>query len=327
VDNPQPVHHRSDHSGPGPRLRGSLPVIPTPFYREKIDFDSLLRLFDHLFPQLDGYTLCGSTGESVSLSFEERVELMQFAVRNTPPGKTIVVGLTHTNLQEIVRLARIAEDLEIRAGLIPCPYYFPNSFSMVLNFFRALDQATDLELVIYDNPVYTKTYLRVEELCQLLDTCGHVKAVKMTDHDLDKITALKSRRDLSVFSGDDVVAFRSLLLGVDGSMIIVPAVFPGSYQRVIKLLGEGETKEAWRLFSRRILPFIHLFGLGDEVPNTKALFKYLGVFRSDEVRLPLLPCPPQRLQEVIMAYELCEGADDSKETTHVAARETPSGQV
>jgi len=66
------------------KLAGSLPVVPTPFHRGKLDYDSLLKLFDHLFPELDGYTLCGSTGESVSLSLDERLELMTFAAQNTP---------------------------------------------------------------------------------------------------------------------------------------------------------------------------------------------------------------------------------------------------
>jgi 4-hydroxy-tetrahydrodipicolinate synthase len=288
------------------KLRGSLPVIPTPFYNGKTDFDSLLRLFDHLFPELDGYTLCGSTGESVSLSTEERLELMAFAARNTPPGKTIVVGLAHTNLEEMAQLARHAEELGIHAGLVPCPYYFPNSFPMVLEFFRALDRCSSLELVIYDNPVYTKTWLRAEELYALLDACEHLNSVKMTDHDLDKITALKKNRDVAVFSGDDVVAFRSLLLGVDGSMIIAPAVFPAAYQKVVRLLAEGDARNALRVFSEQILPFIHLFGMGDEISTTKALYKHLGIFRSDELRLPLLPCSPERLQEVILAYEICQ---------------------
>jgi 4-hydroxy-tetrahydrodipicolinate synthase len=288
------------------KLRGSLPVIPTPFYNGKTDFDSLLRLFDHLFPELDGYTLCGSTGESVSLSTEERLELMAFAARNTPPGKTIVVGLAHTNLEEMAQLARHAEELGIHAGLVPCPYYFPNSFPMVLEFFRALDRCSSLELVIYDNPVYTKTWLRAEELYALLDACEHLNSVKMTDHDLDKITALKKNRDVAVFSGDDVVAFRSLLLGVDGSMIIAPAVFPVAYQKVVRLLAEGDARNALRVFSEQILPFIHLFGMGDEISTTKALYKHLGIFRSDELRLPLLPCSPERLQEVILAYEICQ---------------------
>ena len=127
------------------KLGGSLPVIPTPFYNGKIDFDSLLKLFEHLFPELDGCTLCGSTGEAVSLSLDERLELMKFVARNTPPGKTIVVGLTHTHLEEMGRLARCAEEQGLRGGLVPCPYYSPNSFPMVLKFFRALDDTSNLQ--------------------------------------------------------------------------------------------------------------------------------------------------------------------------------------
>ena len=290
------------------KISGSLPVIPTPFLNGKIDYDSLLRLLEHLFPELDGYTLGGSTGESVSLSVDERLELMTFAARNTPAGKKIVVGLTHTNLEEMTILARRAEELGLAAGLAPCPYYFPNSFPMVLEFFRALDRASGLELVIYDNPLYTKTWLRVEELVALLDACQHLHAVKMTDHDLAKIPALKKQRDVAVFSGDDVVAFRSLLLGVNGSMIIAPAVFPAPYQRVVRLLAENNPAGALRVFAERILPFIHLFGPGDEVSTTKALFQHLGIFRSDEVRLPLLPCSPERRREVILAYEFGESS-------------------
>lgn len=285
-------------------LSGSLPVVPTPFYKGKIDYDSLLRLFDHVFPELDGITLGGSTGESVSLSLQERISLMDFTVRNAPPEKIIVAGLTHTNLEEVIFLARHAAEIGIRAGLVPCPYYFPNSFTMVLEFFKALDRASEINLVVYDNPVYTKTFLRVHELLTILDACPHIIAVKITDHDLDKITALKRNRDVAVFAGDDVVAFRSLLLGVDGSMIIAPSVFPADYQKVVRLLATGHHEEALELFSQRILPFIHLFGLGDEVSNTKALFKEIGIFRSNEVRLPLLPCTPERLREVMLAYRL-----------------------
>lgn len=287
------------------KISGSLPVVPTPFYENRIDFDSFHRLREHLFPELDGYTILGSTGESVSLSFEERCALMKFAAENTPPGKTVVAGLTHTNLEEAIRLARYAADVGIHAGLIPCPYYFPNSFPMVLEFLRALDRASPLNLVLYDNPVYTKTWLRASELLAIVESCTRLKSVKMTDHDLDKIIALKER-GVTVFSGDDVVAFRSLLLGVDGSMIIAPAVFPAEYQETVHLLAAGQTAQALRRFSESILPFIHLFGMGDEIVNTKALFHHLGIFRSPEARLPLLPCTPERLREVVMAYELCK---------------------
>jgi 4-hydroxy-tetrahydrodipicolinate synthase len=290
------------------KLRGSLPVIPTPFFENKIDYASLERLFDHLFPELEGYTLCGSTGEAVSLSLEERIELMRFAAQRTPPGKVIVAGLTHTNLAEMQKLAQAAVELGIHAGLVPCPYYFPNEFSMVLEFFRELDHASPLPLVLYDNPLYTKTWLRTEEIFRLLDACPNLKGVKMTDHDLRKLERLKRETSTSLFSGDDVVAFRSLMLGVDGSMIIAPSIFPAAYQETIRLLKADAAEAGLRVFSAQILPFIHLFGPGDEVSVTKAVFHSIGIFRSPDVRLPLLPCSPARLRETMLAYGICQPA-------------------
>jgi 4-hydroxy-tetrahydrodipicolinate synthase len=105
-----------------------------------------------------------------------------------------------------------------------------------------------------------------------------------------------------------VVAFRSLLLGCAGSMIIAPSVFPREYPEVCRLLAAGQTRDAYHLFARRILPFIHLFGLGDEIVNTKALFRHLGLFRSAETRLPLIPATEERVREVILAYEECLAA-------------------
>lgn len=286
------------------RISGSLPVVPTPFLNDRIDFDSFSRLLDHLFPELEGYTICGSTGESVSLSTEERIELMRFAARNTPRGKLVVVGLTHTNLAEIIRLARTAEDLGLHGGLVPCPYYFPNSATMVNEFFSVLDRATNLPLVFYDNPIYTKTWLSAEQVLRLVRSCKHVVGVKMTDHALEKIPIIRDA-GVAVYAGDDVTAFRSLLLGVDGSMIIAPAVFPQAYQETVRLLAAGDAPGALHVFSETVLPFIHLFGPGDEVQVTKALFRHLGIFRSDELRLPLLRSTPERFKQILLAYDVC----------------------
>jgi 4-hydroxy-tetrahydrodipicolinate synthase len=294
---------------PGRAFHGSLPVIPTPFLDNQIDFDSLSRLFEHIFPDLEGCTIAGSTGESVSLSTEERLELMRFCARNKPAGKRIIAGLTHTNLSEMIALARLAEELGLDGGLVPCPYYFPNSFEMVLEFFRELDRGTNLPIVFYDNPVYTKTWLTAEQVLRIVEACPHVAGVKMTDHALEKIPRLV-KAGVPVYVGDDITAFRSLLLGAAGSMIIAPAVFPAAYQESVRLLEGGHTREALRLFSNAILPFIYLFGPGDEVAVTKALYKHLGIFRSGETRLPLLPCTPERLEQVLIAYELCQAGTE-----------------
>lgn len=285
-------------------LSGSLPVIPTPFLNNRIDYDSLSRLFDHLFPELDGYTLGGSNGESVALSMDERLELMRFAAKTRPAGKRIVVGLTNTNLADMIILAHAAEDLGLDAGLVPCPYYFPNSFEMVLEFFRALDRATALPIVFYDNPVTTKTILSAAQILRMVEECSHLAGVKMTDHDVEKITPLR-KAGVPVYAGEDSTTFRSLLLGVNGSMTIAPSIFPAAYQETVRLMNAGNASESLRVFSQGILPFIHLLGPGDEMCVTKAILHHMGILRSDEMRLPLLRCTPERISQVVLAYDLC----------------------
>ena len=76
----------------------------------------------------------------------------------------------------------------------------------------------------------------------------------------------------------------------------------------MRTIREGDSRTALRLFSDQILPLIHLFGIGDEISTTKALFKHLGIFRSDEVRPPLLASTPERVKEVLLAYEVCQTA-------------------
>ena len=98
-------------------LAGSLPVIPTPFYEGRIDYESLDRLLAFLQPHLEGYTIGGSTGESVSLTIEERIELTRHVCRNTPADRAVIVGITHTQLDEMVRLALQAVQ---RRGLAQC---------------------------------------------------------------------------------------------------------------------------------------------------------------------------------------------------------------
>lgn len=285
------------------QVSGSLPVIPTPLYEGHIDYSSLEKLFDYIFPELDGYTLCGSTGEAASLSLKERVDLVRFAAQHTPAGKQIVVGLGNTNVGEAITLARVCSELGVAGGLVPAPYYYPNTFPMVVEYLRAIERASDLPLIFYDNPVYTKTWLRGTDLVALAKACPHLQGVKLTDHDLSKIPYLREN-NIPVFCGDDIVAFRSLLLGVSGSMIIAPSIFPESYQEVVRRVMVGDTTAALELFARQIQPFIHLFGPGDEIPVTKAVFCELDIFRSGEVRPPLLACSSERLRHVMLAFEL-----------------------
>ncbi|CAI6018481.1 dihydrodipicolinate synthase family protein [Cohnella sp. JJ-181] len=283
-------------------MKGNIPVIPTPFAGGKIDYEDFERLIRHTSDHVDGYVIAGSTGEAPALSAEERIEIAAFFADHTQ-GKHIVIGLGHTNLVEAVRIGRAAAGLGIRAALVPSPYYFPNSLDMVKAYVGRLAADTGLDIVFYDNPVTTGTTYTAGQLIELAEAVPAIKAIKMTDHDMGKIRALKRETSLAVFGGDDIICYRAIEAGVDGSMIIAPIIFPQAFKEGWELYLAGRREESFAIFAKTILPFVHMFGPGDEIPTTKALFHHLGLFKSAETRLPLLPADEARTRETLLGYQ------------------------
>jgi 4-hydroxy-tetrahydrodipicolinate synthase len=288
-------------------VHGVLPVIPTPFRDGVFDRASFERFVEHLLPGVDGITLLGSTGEAPSMTIAQRLEIAEFALGLVPPGFQVVVGVSHTSAEESVALARHAQEHGAAGVLCSVPYYFANSADGVLRHLEPLDAALEVELVLYDNPVATKTTVPATWALDWAGALEHLTAVKLTDHDLTKI-AIWRGAGLSVFAGDDAILFRYLAAGVDGAMVIAPAVLPGSFREVWSRLGEGDVTGALDVFAAEIAPFVHLFGIGDEIATTKSLLGDIGVFASDELLPPLTGVDDGRRALLRRAYDLGRAA-------------------
>jgi 4-hydroxy-tetrahydrodipicolinate synthase len=288
-------------------IEGVLPVIPTPFVDGAFDRRSMERFLDHFLPSLDGYTLLGSTGEAPSLTTSQRMEIADFCLQATPPDKTVVVGVSHTSLQESIALAQHAESVGARGVLCAAPYYFANTCEGMLRFLRSLDEAIGTELVLYDNPLRTSTTLDAVTVTQWACELSHLHSVKLTDHDLGKIPIWHDA-GLKVIAGDDPIAFRYLAEGVDGAMIIVPCLFPEAFAEVWRLVKAGRLDEAYAIFASRILPLTHVFGIGDEIATSKALLQTMGIFASAEVLPPLVEASAERRDLVNLGYRMATRA-------------------
>ena len=267
-------------------IEGILPVIPTPFRDGSFDRASFQRMLDHMLPSVDGYTLLGSTGEAPSLSTDERLEIAAAALAMTPAGKTVVVGVTHTSVTESVRLAGHAQEHGAAGVLCAVPYYFTNSRDGIKQYLAAVDRVLEIELVLYDNPVATGTWLGAEQVVDYARELAHLNTVKLTDHNISKVAAWQAA-GLRVLAGDDPILFRYLDAGVDGVMVIAPVLFPAAFRRVWGLARAGKQRSALAVFAAELLATLHVFGVGDEIVTTKALLMEMGVFESDEVLPPL----------------------------------------
>jgi 4-hydroxy-tetrahydrodipicolinate synthase len=284
-------------------IEGILPVIPTPFLDGAFDAASFRRMVDRMAPDLDGYTLLGSTGEAPSMTTAERMQIAEEALGMTPPGMTVVVGVTHTSVADSVALARHAEANGAAAVMCAMPYYFANTTAGMLSYLDQIDRAIGIDLVLYDNPGASRTVLGADTVLEWADTLEHLTTVKLTDHDLAKVPRWREA-GLSVLAGDDPIVFRYLTAGVDGAMVIVPMLFPAAFRRCFDLVQAGRVPEAYEVFCAGILPFSHVFGIGDEIATTKSILAAIGVFDSDEVRPPLVPASDERRALLEMAYAL-----------------------
>jgi 4-hydroxy-tetrahydrodipicolinate synthase len=295
-------------------ISGVLPVIPTPFLDGRFDADSFGRLLEHMLPDVDGYTLAGSTGEAPSLTTAERKDIVSRAMAMTPSDKAVVVGVSHTSPAEAADLSRHSQDLGATGVLCCAPFYYANQPDGILAFLAEVDAALEIDLVLYDNPVTTKTTLRAEWPVAWAQELEHLTSVKLTDHDLSKIPVWKDA-GLSVLAGDDPILFQFLTAGVDGAMVIAPAVLPDSFAAVWSAVQVGDHEAALDVFSREIAPFIHAFGIGDEIATTKTLLADLGIFASDELLAPLRPVDPSRRAHLRQAYELGRAAAEARKVT------------
>ena len=160
--------------------------------------------------------------------------------RDDPADKTVVVGISHTSADESIALARDARDHGAAAVLCSAPYYFDNCAAGLLSYFRALAAKLELPLVLYDNPAATKTVLPAQLVLELAAELEQVQTIKLTDHNLAKV-AVWQEGGLSVLAGDDTIVFRSLAAGVDGAMVIAPAVFPSAFRAVWDAVRAGDT--------------------------------------------------------------------------------------
>ncbi len=299
-------------------INGILPVIPTPFRDGEFDDAGFERLLEHMLPFVDGYTLMGSTGEAPSLSDTERRTIVARALALTPPEKAVVVGVSHTSSKAAAELVRHAQDNGARGVLACAPFYFPNTADGILEFLRPLDAALEVDLVFYDNPVTTKTQVQAQWVVEWARELERLTAVKITDHDLGKIPVWHAS-GLNVLAGDDVILSQFLAAGVDGAMVIAPALLPASFAAVWEALGVDDLERALAIFSRELAPIIHAFGVGEEIATTKVLLADLGIFSTEELHAPLLQVDPARRAQLRQAWEVGRAAAETRDRGEVVA--------
>jgi 4-hydroxy-tetrahydrodipicolinate synthase len=283
-----------------PALRGAITALVTPFTADgAIDETAFRRLVRwQVMAGIDGLVPCGTTGEAPTLTPAEREWIIATTVEivgeRASRGRIPVIAGTGTNdTAATIAATRRAAELGADAALVVAPYYNRPDGRMLEAHFRAVADAGDLPIVVYNVPSRTganvdaATFLRLAEHPRVI-------AVKEASGNLEQIARIcrERPRDVAVLAGDDAWTLPLLAMGGDGVVSVAGNEIPGELVALCAAAQAGDWEAARRTHERWLPLFLANFvGAPNPVP-AKAALVLMGLLDSDAVRAPLLSMDP-----------------------------------
>lgn len=296
----QPSSTTTPARGSRPTLRGAFTALVTPFTTDgALDEAAFRRLVRwQILAGIDGLVPCGTTGESPTLSADERDRLIAITVevaneRASRDRVRVVAGTGTNDTAATIRATRRAAELGADAALVVAPYYNRPDGRMLEAHFRAIADEGDLPIVVYNVPSRTGTNVDAETFLRLADH-PRVVAVKEASGNLDQIARIcRDRpRDVAVLAGDDAWTLPILALGGDGVVSVASNEIPGELVALCAAARAGDWDAARRTHERWLPLFQGNFRGGPNPVPAKAALVLMGLLDSDAVRQPLLPLDP-----------------------------------
>lgn len=271
-------------------FRGTTVALVTPFdVRGALDEEALRRLVDwHLEERTDVILGVGTTGEGATLTIDESRRVLEIIIQRVDGRIPVLCGAGSNSTAEAIRLARRCEGLGGDGILSVGPYYNKPTQEGFYQHFKAIAEATELPLILYNVPSRTGSNISAETTLRLAQV-PNIVAIKEASGDLSQIMQIIRRRPdgFLVLSGDDAFTLPLLSLGGDGAISVVANEVPGMMRRMVAAALAGEWETARKLHYQ-MLPLMDVnFIESNPIPVKEAL-KMMGRIGAT-YRSPLVP--------------------------------------
>jgi 4-hydroxy-tetrahydrodipicolinate synthase len=269
-------------------------AMVTPFdNRGNIDFTKTTQLINYLINHgTDSLVVAGTTGESPTLTKEEKVALFRHVVKIVDGRIPVIAGTGSNNTHASIELTKKAEEAGVDAIMLVAPYYNKPSQEGLYLHFKTIAEATNLPVMIYNIPGRSSVNIVPETIIKL-SKIENITAVKEASGNLDAMTQIiaNTPEDFLLYSGDDGLTLPVLSIGGTGIVSVASHVIGSEMKEMITAFHSGEVEKAAKIH-QKILPVMKgLFTSPSPTPVKTALqMKGLDV---GSVRLPLLPLTEQ----------------------------------
>ncbi len=273
------------------KLKGTGVAIVSPFKKSgALDFLAYEKVMNHIIEGgCEFIVVLGTTGESPTVSKEEKKELIKFSVEKNKGRVPLVVGIGGNSTSEVIAALHETSFKGVDAILSVCPYYNKPQQEGIFRHFKAVSEESPVPLIVYTVPGRTASNISASTTIRLANECENIIGIKEASGSIDQISqVLKNRpHNFLVLSGDDALTLSLLALGADGVISVVANVFPSEFSELVRAGLKGDFVKA-REIHFRLLDFMNsLFADGSPAGVKAALEikKLAGNF----LRLPLVP--------------------------------------
>ena len=269
---------------------GSIVALVTPMNEDgSVDYPALRRLIDwHITEGTACIGVVGTTGESPTVSLQENCEIIRAAVQHAAGRVPIMAGTGANATAEAIELAHFAKEVGANCHLSVVPYYNKPSQEGIYQHFRAIAQAVDLPLILYNVPGRTVADMQPETVLRLSQLPGIV-GIKEASGNIERACQLikQSPKGFSIYSGDDGTAVALMLLGGHGNVSVTANVAPRLMHELCMAAIEGDARRAAALQFKLLAVHRQLFCEPSPAP-TKWALSQLGRCQN-HLRLPIVP--------------------------------------
>jgi 4-hydroxy-tetrahydrodipicolinate synthase len=264
-----------------------LTAVVTPFRTDgTVDLDAFKRLCTHLVESgSDGVVVAGTTGEAPTLTDEERLALFAAAVESVGDRATVIAGTGTYSTAHSVHLTGQAHELGVDGFLVVTPYYSRPPVDGIVAHFRAIADATDRPIVVYNIPQRVVVNLEPETLAQLAEI-PNVTAVKQATTDPGQARRILAETDLALYAGNDDLLLPFLELGGVGGILVYTHVVGPRVRELVTRFTDGDVEGA-REIEAELRPVIEALAVTTNPIPVKAALAMLG-HDVGGLRLPLV---------------------------------------
>ena len=269
-------------------FRGTFTALVTPFRNSAIDvaaFEKLIK--NQIAAGISGVVAVGTTGESPTLSHEERQELIRLAIATAKKRCLVLAGTGSNATQHAVADTKTAEKLGADGALLVAPYYNKPSQEGLFRHFKTIADATSLPIMLYNIPGRCGVDIAPDTVTRLANESRNIVSIKEASGSVERISELRARlpESFTILSGDDSLTLPFMSVGAVGVVSVASNVVPAEVCALVRAYECGDAKLAFRLHGKMFPLFKDLFIEPNPVP-VKAVLAWRGAM-SGEVRLPL----------------------------------------